>query len=239
MFNVFWNFIYTGTPYALHRKVNQRNFGTGMSTRLAVIPLPDKGSAQRHQQVNANANEVLKTWAYRLDKVEGEIPIEPLNDETYEWQSSHLEIAEFNGDKADRTLLKRIPYYGIGVSLPFILMRHWGEWQESHTLTMDDIDRRLCRLAMEIQYKCQQFFFGEMAFNYFADQNKEFVVRKRNTRYSECFRKLPEEFRTQQFMEVFGVSQPSASKAITRFRNDGVVEVVKYGIYKKIVSELP
>ena len=33
MFNVFWNFIYTGTPYALHRKVNQRNFGTGMSTR--------------------------------------------------------------------------------------------------------------------------------------------------------------------------------------------------------------
>ena len=40
MFNVFWNFIYTGTPYALHRKVNQRNFGTGMSTRLAVIPMP-------------------------------------------------------------------------------------------------------------------------------------------------------------------------------------------------------
>ena len=43
MFRVFWNFIYTGTPYALHRKVNQRNFGTGMSTQLAVIPLPDKG----------------------------------------------------------------------------------------------------------------------------------------------------------------------------------------------------
>lgn len=43
MFNVFWNFIYTGTPYALHRKVNQRNFGTGMSTRLAVILYPTKG----------------------------------------------------------------------------------------------------------------------------------------------------------------------------------------------------
>ena len=239
MFNVYWNFIYTGTPYALHRKVNQRNFGTGMSTRLAVIPLPDKGLAKRHQQVDPDANETLKTWAYRLDRVEGELPIEPLNDETYDWQSSHLEIAEFNGDKADRTLLKRIPYYGIGISLPFILMRHWDEWQESRTLTMDDMDKRLCRLAMEIQYKCQQFFFGEMAYNYFADQNKEFVVRKRSTRYSECFRKLPEEFKTSQFMEIFGVSQPSASKAITRFRNDGVIEVVKYGIYKKTVSELP
>ena len=239
MFNVYWNFIYTGTPYALHRKVNQRNFGTGMSTRLAVIPLPDKGLADRHQQVYPNANETLRTWAYRLDRVEGELPIEPLNDETFDWQSSHLEIAEFNGDKADRTLLKRIPYYGIGVSLPFILMRHWEEWQENKTLTMDDRDKRLCRLAMEIQYKCQQFYFGEMAFNYFADQNKEFVVRKRTTRYDECFRKLPDEFRTQQFMECFGCSQSSASKAITRFRNDGVVEDVRYGVYRKVVSELP
>ena len=239
MFNVFWNFIYTGTPYALHRKVNQRNFGTGMSTRLAVIPLPDKGMAKRHQKVDPSANETLKTWAYRLDKVEGELPIEPLNDETYEWQTSHLEIAEFNGDKADRTLLKRIPYYGIGISLPFILMRHWDEWQESRSLTMDDRDKRLCRLAMEIQYKCQQFFFGEMAFNYFADQNKEFVVRKRSTRYNECFRKLPDEFKTQQFMEVFGCSNPTASRAIIRFQEDQVIEKVKYGLYRKLVNELP
>ena len=239
MFNVYWNFIYTGTPYALHRKVNQRNFGTGMSTRLAVIPLPDRGTAQRHQEVIDGAEDVLHDWAYRLDKVEGEIPIEPLNDETYDWQSAHMEIAEFNGDKADRTLLKRIPYYGIGISLPFILMRHWEEWQEHRTLTMDDRDRRLCRLAMDIQYKCQQFFFGEMAFNYFADQNKEFVQRRRTTRYDECFRKLPDEFKTQQFMEVFGCSQPSASKAIIRFQNDSIVEKVKYGLYRKLVSELP
>lgn len=239
MFNVYWNFIYTGTPYALHRKVNQRNFGTGMSTRLAVIPLPDMGTAKRHQEVIEGADEVLSTWAYRLDKVEGELPIEPLNDETYDWQSSHMEIAEFNGDKADRTLLKRIPYYGIGISLPFILMRHWDEWQEKHTLTMDDRDKRLCRLAMDIQYKCQQFYFGEMAFNYFADQNKEFVQRRRTTRYDECFRKLPDEFKAQQFMEVFNCSHATASRAIIRFLEDRVIEKVKYGMYHKTVNELP
>ncbi len=239
MFNVYWNFIYTGTPYALHRKVNQRNFGTGMSTRLAVIPLPDKGLAKRHQQVNPDANETLKTWAYRLDKVEGELPIEPLNDETFDWQSSHLEIAEFNGDKADRTLLKRIPYYGIGISLPFILMRHWDEWQESKTLTMDDTDKRLCRLAMEIQYRCQQFFFGEMAFNYFADQNKEFVVRRRTTRFDDCYRKLSDEFKTQQMMDSFQCSQPTASRNITRFLQDGIIERIAHGTYRKILQELP
>ena len=239
MFNVFWNFIYTGTPYALHRKVNQRNFGTGMSTRLAVIPLPDKGMAKRHQQVDPTANETLSTWAYRLDKVEGELPVEPLNDETFEWQTAHMEIAEFNGDKADRTLLKRIPYYGIGISLPFILMRHWDEWQEHRTLTMDERDKRLCRLAMDIQYRCQQFFFGEMAFNYFADQNKEFVQRRRTGRYEECFRKLPDEFRTQQFMDVFGVSQSTAQRAIARLQQDQLIEKVKYGVYRKVLQEMP
>ena len=239
MFNVYWNFIYTGTPYALHRKVNQRNFGTGMSTRLAVIPLPDKGTAQRHQEVIEGAEDVLREWAYRLDKVEGELPIEPLNDETYDWQTSHMEIAEFNGDKADRTLLKRIPYYGIGISLPFILMRHWDEWQEHRTLTMDDRDRRLCRLAMDIQYRCQQFFFGEMAFNYFADQNKEFVVRKRTTRYQECFSKLPDEFKTQQYVECFKVTTSAASRALGRFVDDGIVEKIKMGLYRKLLKELP
>jgi hypothetical protein len=239
MFNIYWNFIYTGTPYALHRKVNQRNFGTGLSTRLAVIPMPDKGLAQRKQKVDENANETLKTWAYRLDKVEGEIPIEALNDETYDWQSSHMEIAEFNHDKADRTLLKRIPYYGIGISLPFILMRHWEEWEDKHTITMDDKDKALCRLAMDIQYKCQQFFFGEMAHNYFEDQNKEFVVRRRTTRYDECYSKLPEQFNTKKFMEVFGGAHASMHRAIARLLEDKLIERVRHGVYKKIAHSLP
>ncbi len=239
MFNVYWNFIYTGTPYALHRKVNQHNFGTGMSTRLAVIPLPDKGTAQRYQEVIEGAEETLRQWAYRLDQVKGEIPIEPLNDETYEWQTAKMEIAEFNNDKADRMLLKRIPYYGIGITLPFILMRHWQEWQEHRTLTMDDTDKRFCRTVMEIQYQSQKFFFGEMAFNYFADQNKEFVVRKRTTRYQECFSKLPDEFKTQQYVECFKVTTSAASRALARFVEDGIVEKVKMGYYRKLLKELP
>ncbi len=239
MFNVYWNFIYTGTPYALHRKVNQRNFGTGMSTRLAVIPLPDKGKVERYQEVIEGSEETLKKWAYRLDKVAGEIPIEPLNDETYEWQTDKMEIAEFNGDKADRMLLKRIPYYGIGISLPFILMRHWDEWQEHHTLSMDETDKRFCRVVMDIQYQSQKFFFGEMAFNYFADQNKEFVQRRRTTRYEECFRQLPEEFNTQQFKDSFGTSDSATSRALKRLKEDGVIKKVSYGVYRKIIKELP
>ena len=239
MFNVYWNFIYTGTPYALHRKVNQRNFGTGMSSRLAVIPLPDRGKAKRHQEVIEGADETLKMWAYRLDKVAGEIPVETLNDVTYKWQSEHMEIAEFNHDKADRMLLKRIPYYGIGITLPFIVMRHWDEWEQNRTLTMDDVDRRFCRMVMEIQYKSQQFFFGEMAFHYFADQDKQFVVRRRTSRYDECYRQLPEQFKAKNVIEVFGCSQPTASRAISRLKADGIIEDIGDHTYRKLLPELP
>ena len=238
MFNIFWNFIYTGTPYALNRKVNQRNFGTGMSTRLAVIPMPDKGIAERHQKIDPKANERLKEWAYRLDKVEGELPIEALNDVTYEWQEEKMEIADFNGDKAERSILKRIPYYGIGISLPFILMRHWKEWTQSKTLTMDEIDKRLCLLAMDIQYRTQQFFFGEMAHRYFADQNKSFEQVQRTSRYQNCYSKLPDEFGLEDFMKVFNCSEAAARKALQRFAKSKIVEHVKTKVYKKILKDL-
>ena len=237
-FNIFWNFVYTGTPYALGRKVTQRNFGNGLASRLAVIPMPDAGIASRNQKRDAKAKEVLAEWAERLDKVEGELPIEPLNDETYEWQSSHLEIAEFNGDKADRTLLKRVPYYGISIAIPFIVMRHWNEWQEKHMLTMDEKDRRLCRLAMEIQYRCQHFFFGEMAHNYFEDQGKVFVSRKRTSRYQECYSKLPDDFTKKVFMREFNCSESAAVKAIQRFQKEGVVKQINKGHYKKLLHVL-
>ena len=79
----------------------------------------------------------------------------------------------------------------------------------------------------------------EMAFNYFADQNKEFVQRRRTGRYEECFRKLPDEFKTQQFMDGFGVSQSAAQRSIARLQQDKLIERVKYGVYRKILQELP
>ena len=238
MFNIFWNFIYTGTPYALNRKVNQRNFGTGMSTRLAVIPMPDEGMAERYQKFDPKDNERLKEWAYRLDKVEGELPIEPLNDVTYEWQEGKMEIADFNVDKAERSILKRIPYYGIGISLPFILMRHWKEWTQSKTLTMDETDKRLCLLAMDIQYRTQQFFFGEMAHRYYEDQNKTYEPVRRTSRYQVCYSKLPDEFGIDEFMTVFHCSKPAAKKSIQRFIKGKVVEHAKPKVYKKILKSL-
>jgi DeoR/GlpR family transcriptional regulator of sugar metabolism len=65
------------------------------------------------------------------------------------------------------------------------------------------------------------------------------VVRKRTTRYDDCFRKLPDEFKTQQFMDCFGVSQSAAQRSIARLQKDQLIERVKYGVYRKVLQELP
>ena len=244
-FNVYWNYVYTGTPFALRHKVNGANINDGLSTRLAAIPMPSTNFKMlEREELKEDSKEpeeyqTLRMWAERLDKTHGELPVKELEEECWDWTNDRMEDAKEDNSKSDELMCKRVGYYGMNVSIPFVVMRHWDEWQEHRTLTMDDRDRRLCRLAMDIQYRCQQFFFGEMAFNYFADQNKEFVQRRRTTRYDECFRKLPDEFKTQQFMEVFGCSQPAASKAITRLQNDNIVVKVKYGLYRKLVNELP
>ena len=208
-FNVYWNFVYTGTPLSLDRKVNERNFGTGLATRLAVIPMPDRkfqiAEYNQPRRRNQAADETLKTWAFHLDGVKGELPIEPLVRATYDWQSAKMEVAAYDKDKALDMLLMRVPYYGIGIAAPYVLMRHWDEWKEKKTLTLDEYDVRLCRLAMDIQYRCQTYYFGKYA-EMFFDNLRTTVAnrRQRASKYDLCYQQLPKEFTVEDVVRVYG-----------------------------------
>ena len=243
-FNVYWNFVYTGTPLSLDRKVNERNFGTGLATRLAVIPMPERNfqlapyGAKR--KVDHEADETLKTWAFRLDGVKGELPIEPLVRATYDWQSAKMEVAAYDRDKAMDMLLMRVPYYGIGIATPYVLMRHWDEWQEKKTLTLDEYDIRLCTLAMDIQFACQQFFFYAYAQAYFDNMNRDRHEKRRMNRskYDEAYKQLPEEFISADVVRCYQLDKEAAYKAIQRLCNDGKIKRLVRGKYKKLVKTL-
>ena len=78
-----WNFIYTGTPNALKKKVNEQNFGSGLATRLSCIPLPATNfeMMERDKKVDYESDERLKEWAAKLDKTKGELTVQKLVDE--------------------------------------------------------------------------------------------------------------------------------------------------------------
>lgn len=244
-FRVVWQQIETCTPPTLKRLVNERNVNSGLDTRTGTIPMgkPDYDM----MPLNSNEenllayNETLKQWAYRLDQRQGELPIWPLVEHVHKWCDERRAIAEFNDDQADWLLIKRVPYYGINVSAPYIDMRHWEEREKTGTYTIDDTDRALCDLVLDIQYRTQHFWYYELHRHYYDNQLKDAAQLRRHTnKFQECFRLLPEEFTTDKFAETFGYANNRAGqKTLQRLENDKCIERTMRGHYKKLVSELP
>ena len=247
-FDVYWNYVYTGTQMALNHKVNQENIGTGLATRLAVIPMPSTNFRMlKREQTNDSKetpkeDETLSMWAERLDKEHGELPIQPLVDECYEWTARRMEDAKENNSKADEIMCKRIAYYGINVSGPFIVMRHWDEWKQHGTLAIDDIDLRFCQLICNIQLTCQRHFFGKYWEGYFKMQEMGFAgprqVRHNSPKMKYRYQKLGNFFTTYDVVQCCGVSQRNAEKMVERWKKEGYIKVVTYSLYEKVLPEL-
>ena len=236
-FNVYWNYVYTGTPLSLHRKVTERNFGSGLSTRLAVIPLPPsdfKMMSLEKPRTTYMEDETLKTWAYRLDGVSGELPVWPLVESCWEWTRDHMAIAEINQDKSDELLLKRVAYYGISIATPFIMMRHWDEWEQTKSFTIDEQDLALCELVLNIQYRCQHHWFGEYARKYFDDMQADpSINRNRKTKTKLSYQMLPDFFSIDDIVEKFGCERNNAKVIASRLKKDGLIISEGKGQYRK------
>ena len=243
-FRVYWNQIESCTPPTLHRLVNERNFNSGLDTRMATIPTgkPDYDMMPlvREDDKTLTFNTTLREWSYRLDQRHGELPIWPLVEHVHKWCDERRAIAEFNDDQAEWLLIKRVPYYGINISAPFIDMRHNEEREQSGTYEIDDTDRALCDLVLDIQYRTQLHWFYELHRKYYDDQLREAAnYRRRTNKFVECFRRLPDEFSNEDFTQAFGYANThSAQKTLCRLLEDKAIARTKRGNYKKLVSEL-
>ena len=254
-FIVTWNYIYTGTPLALKKKVNERNFGSGLATRLTCIPLPSTNFEMltREVSVDYESDERLKDWAYKLDKTKGELSLRKIVDALYEWTERRMADAAYNESKADEMLLKRCAYHGVNFAAPFIIMRHWDELKKDGefwcgAFGTDETDQRLAELIVNIQFACQKHYFGAMAEKYFDDKTRDAAVnRQRQQKTIESFNRLPEEFTYEDVMRCFNLkSVSSARSTIRRLIADKFVERVNkitdngkaIALYTKICSSL-
>ena len=243
-FPVVWVQIESCTPPTLKRLVNERNFNSGLDTRMGTIPTgkPDYDMMPLVKEDNKliEYNETLRQWAYKLDQRQGELPLWPLVEHVHKWCDERRAIAEFNDDQADWLLIKRVPYYGINVSAPYIDMRHWQEREETGNYQIDDTDCALCDLVLDIQYRTQLHWFYDLHRMYYDNQLRDAAqVRRRTNKFIECFRQLPDEFTTEQFAKTFGYANNRAGqKTLQRLLEDKAIERTMRGNYKKLVSEL-
>ena len=248
-FRVTWNYIYTGTPIALKKKVNERNFGSGLSTRLAVIPMPKTNFEMIKFEDQSNIDwqrlERMKAWAGKLDGRYGELPLWGLVKKLYDWTKNRMEDCAEDQSEANELMLKRVPYHALNYAAPFIDMRHWDAiHQEGRYWTgkyeTDETDWKLCELIARIQYATQQHFFGVMAEKYFDDMNSDVQItgRRHQRKSVQGYEKLPNVFSLEDVKTCYGyTSMGSAHSKVSRLKEEGlIVNITKgqdKGKYKK------
>ena len=253
-FHVTWNYIYTGTPIALKKKVNEKNFGSGLSTRLTVIPMPKTNyemiEFQEKTAIDWQRLERMKTWAYKLDARAGELPFWPLVKRLYDWTKNRMADCAEDDSEANELMLKRVPYHALNYAAPFIDMRHFDSmhlegkfWEGEYEV--DDTDWKLCELIARIQYATQQHFFGVMAEKYFDDMNNDVQItgKRHYSKSLEGFNRLPEIFSLEDVRKCYGYDKDTAVYTrIRRLTDNGIAERIQTGEdkgkYKKVVKML-
>ena len=235
-FYVIWNYIYTGTPIALKKMVNEQNFGSGLATRLTCIPLPSTNFEMMSREcvVDYDSDERLKQWAEKLDRLKGELSVQKIVDELYDWTERRMEDAKENESRADEMLLKRCAYHGLNFSAPFIAMRHWDQMKQDGNywcgeFETDEVDWKLAELIVNIQYACQRHYFGAMAEAYFDNKLKDASVNlQRKQKTFEAFERLPEEFTSEDVMRCFHLGSIASGRCkISRLFRDHLIEKVR------------
>ena len=240
-FRVTWNYIYSGTPIALKKKVNEKNFGSGLSTRLTVIPMPKTNykmiDYEEEETIDWERLERMKTWAFKLDCRAGQLPVKPLVKKLYDWTSNRMADCEEDDSEANEMMLKRVAYHGLNYSVPFIDMRHYGSLHQEGkywegTYEVDDTDWKLCELMARIQYATQQHFFGVLAEKYFDDMNNDVQItgKRHQQRSIDGYNRLPDMFTSEDVMKCFGYKENNgACMKISRLEKEKAIIKIKEG----------
>ena len=232
-FYVTWNYVYTGTPLALKKKVNEQNFGSGLATRLTCIPLPSTNfeMMSRERTIDVESDNRLRDWAFKLDRMKGELSLQKIVDELYDWTARRMADAQDNDSRADEMLLKRCAYHGLNFAAPFIVMRHWDAMQQEGdywcgTFETDDIDWQLAELIVNMQFACQKHYFGAMAEAYFDNKLRDASVNvQRRQKTFDGFSMLPEKFNYEDVLHCFGLNSEAAARMrIVRLAEDHLIE---------------
>ena len=232
-FIVTWNYIYTGTPLALKKKVNSQNFGSGLATRLTCIPLPATNFEMmaRESTIDLESDGRLTEWAEKLDRMKGELTVQKIVDELYDWTARRMADAKENESKADEMLLKRCAYHGLNFSAPFVVMRHWDQIHQEGNywcgeFETDDVDWRLAELIVNMQYACQRHYFGALAEAYFDNKVREAAVNvQRRQKTIDDFNRLPDEFTPEDVMKCLALGNINTARSrVKRLLKDHLIE---------------
>ena len=236
---VFWNSVTTGTQISLYKKFTLRNINDGLCSRVAIFPMKTaRYKMVKKKVVNIQANEAMKQWGFKLEELHGELPIERLTDHVYDLCDLSAQEAEAADDHVLDYLRKRAVFYATWLTIPRIVARQYDAFKKTGKLDVNDDDLKFSTLIYDAVIYFQDHFFGQMLMDSWENAAREYVPRRRNTKYTDAYRVLPETFSPKEVMAVLNIESDAARKQCQRWTIHGFVERLKQGKYKKIIKDI-
>ena len=236
---IFWNSVTTGTQVSLYKKFTPRNINDGLCSRVCIFPMETaRYQMIKKKNVDWEANESMKQWGYRFDKLHGELPLERLTDHVYDLCEQSAQEAEAADDHVLDYLRKRAVFYATWLTIPRILARQYEEFKKTGKLDITDDDLKFSTLMYDAVIYFQDHFFGQMLQDSWDNAAREYVPRRKNSKNADAYKSLPDVFTSQEVMAVLDVEKAAAYKQCQRWLMHGFVERLKQGKFKKIIKDL-
>ena len=236
---IFWNSVTTGTQVSLYKKFTPRNINDGLCSRVCIFPMETaRYQMIKKKNVDWEANESMKQWGYRFDKLHGELPLERLTDHVYDLCEQSAQEAEAADDHVLDYLRKRAVFYATWLTIPRILARQYDEFKKTGKLDITDDDLKFSTLMYDAVIYFQDHFFGQMLQDSWDNAAREYVPRRRNTKNADAYKALPEQFTAKEVMLMLDIENGAANKQCQRWMTHGFIERIKQGKYKKIIKDL-
>ena len=236
---IFWNSVTTGTQVSLYKKFTPRNINDGLCSRVCIFPMETaRYQMIKKKNVDWEANESMKQWGYRFEKLHGELPLERLTDHVYDLCEQSAQEAEAADDHVLDYLRKRAVFYATWLTIPRILARQYEEFKKTGKLDITDDDLKFSTLMYDAVIYFQDHFFGQMLQDSWDNAAREYVPRRKNSKNAENYKALPEVFTAKDVMEVLDIENNPANQQCKRWVMHGFIERIKQGKYKKIIKDL-
>ena len=255
--NAFFNFVVTGTPDALQKKINARNCLDGLPTRLlmGIQPpsgyrmiersrrrRPDKDSdflrtvGNKLMQCGWDVNleqecNVPKAWQDRLGKKTS------FADALYWWGQQKALTCELEEDKIGNYFRKRAPMIAVKLGVVDAIMNSLDEFVDTGNINLSFSSIELAIHLCDYIFESQIWYFGNLVEEALEASAITGHVYQ-NTKLVRSYNNLPDIFSATEIQEAMCIVAKTAKNYIYDWVANGYIKKIAKGKYEKIVKVL-